>query len=75
MSIRIQKYRDDNCEHRWRIRAANGEIIADSAEGYTQPAGRDHGLDVLLNAIRRGEYEIEDDAIRPDPLFDRSSEG
>jgi uncharacterized protein len=28
-------FRDVRGEYRWRLRAANNEIIADSAEGYT----------------------------------------
>lgn len=63
--IRIQKFQDGKGEHRWRIRAGNGEIVADSAEGYTQPAGRDHGLDVVLAAIRGGDFEIEDEPGEP----------
>jgi uncharacterized protein YegP (UPF0339 family) len=27
-------YRDSRGEYRWRFRASNGRIIADSAEGY-----------------------------------------
>lgn len=31
-------YTDDAGEFRWRVLAANGETIADSAEGYTDRA-------------------------------------
>lgn len=34
MSEHVELYRDDAGEHRWRLVAANGEIIADSGEGY-----------------------------------------
>ena len=27
-------YKDKKGQHRWRLRAANGKIIADSGEGY-----------------------------------------
>jgi uncharacterized protein YegP (UPF0339 family) len=33
---RIEVYKDLKGEWRWRIKARNGEIIADSAEGYTR---------------------------------------
>ena len=35
-SDRVEVYLDVSGEWRWRRVAANGEIIADSAEGYTR---------------------------------------
>lgn len=32
--LRFEVYRDRIREYRWRLRAGNGEPIADSAEGY-----------------------------------------
>lgn len=32
--MHFQIYRDAAAEYRWRLRAANNETIADSAEGY-----------------------------------------
>lgn len=32
---KFQVYEDRAGEYRWRLRAGNGEIVADSAEGYT----------------------------------------
>jgi uncharacterized protein YegP (UPF0339 family) len=31
---KVEVYVDASGEHRWRARAGNGEIVADSAEGY-----------------------------------------
>ena len=31
---RFEVYRDKSGDWRWRLRAANGRIVADSAEGY-----------------------------------------
>lgn len=36
---RIEVYQDSATEWRWRLIAANNEIIADSAEGYTTRYG------------------------------------
>jgi uncharacterized protein YegP (UPF0339 family) len=33
---RFVVYNDARDEYRWRFRASNGEIIADSAEGYVR---------------------------------------
>lgn len=34
-NLHFETYPDHAGEYRWRLRAANGEVIADSAEGYT----------------------------------------
>lgn len=33
---RLEVYQDTQSQWRWRLRAANGRTIADSAEGYTR---------------------------------------
>jgi len=32
--MKFEIYRDTRSEYRWRLKAANGRIIADSGEGY-----------------------------------------
>lgn len=34
-------------EYRWRLRADNGEVIADSGEGYTEKSDCKHGIDLV----------------------------
>jgi uncharacterized protein YegP (UPF0339 family) len=43
----IELYPDEKGEQRWRIRAANGKVLADSAEGYTDPSDAHDGLAAL----------------------------
>lgn len=68
MSDRIQVYLDEFGEWRWRRKAANGEIVADSGEGYTRRAA------ALKAAWREraegngGPQEIQ--VLEPDPLED-----
>ena len=45
-------YVDDAGEWRWRIRADNGEIVADSAEGYKKRPDAVHGMRVALRELR-----------------------
>jgi len=40
---RFQVYQDAGSDYRWRLKAANGRIVADSGEGYS----------TLSNARRR----------------------
>lgn len=35
---KVEIYRDDSGDWRWRLRAGNGEIVSDSAEGYSSHA-------------------------------------
>jgi uncharacterized protein YegP (UPF0339 family) len=41
MSDKVQVYQDDSGEWRWRRTASNGEVIADSGEGYVH---REHAV-------------------------------
>lgn len=50
-------YRDDADEYRWRLRADNGEIVAQSSEGYTRKRDCENGLQNFRNAFRE-ELEI-----------------
>lgn len=43
-------YVDDAGEHRWRLRATNGRIVADSAEGYAEERDARHGWQIVEDA-------------------------
>lgn len=57
MSVRAEIYRDNADAWRWRIRAENGEVVADSAEGYVRRRDAQHGLDLVLQA---GQTDADD---------------
>ena len=40
-------YKDTKHEYRWRLRARNGEIIADSGEGYTTKSACQSGIQLV----------------------------
>jgi uncharacterized protein len=44
---KFQLYKDRKGEYRWHLRARNGEIIADSNEGYSRKASCKHGIDLV----------------------------
>jgi uncharacterized protein YegP (UPF0339 family) len=46
----FELYRDGKHEYRWRLRAGNRRIIADSGEGYHNRAHCEHGIDLLRTA-------------------------
>jgi uncharacterized protein YegP (UPF0339 family) len=37
-------YKDANLEFRWRFKANNGKMLAESAEGYNNPAYCEHAI-------------------------------
>ena len=43
----FQIYKDKSGQFRWRLRANNGEIIADSNEGYKEKRSCQHGIDLV----------------------------
>ena len=45
--MKFEKYTDRRGEYRWRLKASNGKIIADSGEGYVNSADRNHGIDLV----------------------------
>ena len=45
--LTFQIYKDRAGEFRWRLTAANNEIIADSSEGYVNKSDCRHAVDVI----------------------------
>ena len=40
-------YKDANGEYRWRLRAGNGRVIADSGEGYERKIDCEHSIELV----------------------------
>ena len=57
MVMRFEIYRDAGGEWRWRLRARNGEPIADSGEGYVRREDCEHGIALVRQSA---EAKIED---------------
>lgn len=56
---KIEVYADEAGEWRWRVRAGNGRILADSGEGYRRRRDCVAGLRLLFAALDR---LVDDDA-------------
>jgi uncharacterized protein YegP (UPF0339 family) len=54
---KFQIYQDRKGEYRWRLRARNGEIIADGNEGYSSKASCEHGIDLVKQQAASAEVE------------------
>lgn len=45
--MKFHVYKDTKGEWRWRLKAANGRTVADSAEGYSSKQGCLNGIDLV----------------------------
>jgi uncharacterized protein YegP (UPF0339 family) len=45
--MKFQIYKDSRNEWRWRLKAANGKIVADSSEGYATKQACLHGIELV----------------------------
>jgi uncharacterized protein len=52
-------YRDNASEWRWRLYAANGKIMADSAEGYKNRKDCFNSLNSILDTVFDSNYRID----------------
>jgi uncharacterized protein YegP (UPF0339 family) len=70
MSATFELYEDNRGEYRWRLRHDNGNIIADSGEGYSDRSGareaiermQEYAPDADVLDIGRAAFEIYEDA-------------
>lgn len=55
----IETIQDVAGEWRWRLRAANGQIIATSGEGYTSKSNVERAIDTVVYAFAECEIKEE----------------
>lgn len=52
---KFEVFQDASGEHRWRLRSANGNIIATSGESFRRIAGAYRGCTATQRILREGE--------------------
>lgn len=55
--MKFEVYTDKSGQYRWRLKAANGQIIATSGEGYVRKADCLHGIELVKGS---GDGTVED---------------
>lgn len=55
--MRFVAYRDHQQQWRWRLYAANNQIVADSGEAYSTKAACLHGISLVKSAWNAPVYE------------------
>jgi uncharacterized protein YegP (UPF0339 family) len=53
----FQIYKDKSGEYRWRLRADNYEVVADSAEGYVNKHDCEHGIALVKELAPKAEID------------------
>ncbi len=56
--MRFELFRDAAGHWRWRLRAANGEVIADSAESYVRREDCEHGIVLVKGAAQASVVDM-----------------
>jgi len=69
----FELYEDEAGKYRWRLRHRNGNIIADSAQGYTRRASAQNGIEsVRRNALGGDLVQLE---TQPEESTEEAEEG
>jgi uncharacterized protein YegP (UPF0339 family) len=55
--LKFQVYQDKKKEYRWRLKAANGQEVAASSEGYKAKRDCDHAIDLIKKGAARARVE------------------
>jgi len=56
-------YKDERLEFRWRFKANNGKILAESAEGYINTANCEHAIILVKQQVANARINSD---FRPD---------
>ncbi len=56
-TAKVEIYRDSRREWRWRMKASNGRILADSGEGYRRKASALQGARRVRELIAAGKIK------------------
>ena len=56
-ALKFELYKDARGAFRWRLKAANGRVVATSSEGYTTKANCRAGIDLVKRGAAGAEVE------------------
>jgi uncharacterized protein YegP (UPF0339 family) len=55
--LKFETYTDAGNEHRWRLKATNGQVIATSGQGYKDKRDCEHAIDVIKREAKEAKLE------------------
>jgi uncharacterized protein len=67
MAGKFELFQDKKGEYRWRLRHQNGQIIADSGEGYSSRAAALNGINSVKTNVAQAAVKESEPAAQPEP--------
>jgi len=58
--MKIEIYQDKQLEYRWRAVSRNGQIVADSAEGYFSKSNARRAWNSFIKKVYQAKFIVED---------------
>ena len=55
--LKFELYEDQKKEHRWRLKASNGQVIASASEGYKAKADAEKAIETIKEGVAKAEVE------------------
>ena len=59
--LKFEIYEDAAKEHRWRLKAANGKILATAGQGYKAKADATKSVERLIKDLDKYKFEVYED--------------
>jgi uncharacterized protein len=66
MAGKFELFQDKKGEYRWRLRHQNGQIIADSGEGYSSRAAALNGINSVKTNVAQAAVKESEPAVQPE---------
>jgi uncharacterized protein YegP (UPF0339 family) len=60
-NLKFEMYQDKSKEYRWRLKAANGEILGTSGQGYKAKADCKNGVERIKKDAEKLKFEVYQD--------------
>ena len=55
--LKFETYQDKQKQHRWRLKATNGQVIATSGQGYKDKRDCENAIDVIKKGAEKAKVE------------------
>ena len=60
LAAKFELFKGSNGEYRWRLKSANGQVIATSGESFSSKSGATNGIDAVKKAATEARVEEVD---------------
>jgi uncharacterized protein YegP (UPF0339 family) len=61
VKLKFELYEDSAKEHRWRLKSANGKILATGGQGYQAKSDAKSAVDKIIKGVDKYKFEVYED--------------